>query len=464
MNFKRLLSLVLSLVFVLSVAQFPVAAETPAFEFTSFKTEMVDSLSVYSTQTLEDDSDYVVYQAFLPTQLTLKKSEYYANSLSDYQKSLYIAFLEAITSVDPDFLAVKQKFQLQYTIRVPANITTQEEFNTTANEIINNERAKLDAQALYNAIQYDHTELFWVRDGVSFRTGTSASYEDGEVVVDYTVEMRVDASSLFGSDGELSDAAVSMNAAVDAILEDTPTTSRYDAVKYFNDWLKENNTYNHPHLEDDGYPLAHTAYSAFTSENVEEVGPVCQGYAYALKYLCDRTNIECVVVSGTLYQTYDSPGPHAWNAIKLDDSWYGVDVTSNDSLGDDKYNFLVGSSTVSSDSTYTTFETSHVVDTLHVYPTLSETAYEVPSMEVTVLPGDVNSDGSVNNKDLGVLRRYLNDWDVEIDEIASDVNADGSVNNKDLGILRRYLNDWDVTLKSPSTTNTDSEGWIGGWY
>ena len=431
MNFKRLLSLVLSLVFVLSVAQFPVAAETPAFEFTSFKTEMVDSLSVYSTQTLEDDSDYVVYQAFLPTQLTLKKSEYYANSLSDYQKSLYIAFLEAITSVDPDFLAVKQKFQLQYTIRVPANITTQEEFNTTANEIINNERAKLDAQALYNAIQYDHTELFWVR-GVSFSTGASASYEDGEVVVDYTVEMRVDASSLFGSDGELSDAAVSMNAAVDAILEDTPTTSRYDAVKYFNDWLKENNTYNHPHLEDDGYPLAHTAYSAFTSENVEEVGPVCQGYAYALKYLCDRTNIECVVVSGTLYQTYDSPGPHAWNAIKLDDSWYGVDVTSNDSLGDDKYNFLVGSSTVSSDSTYTTFGTSHVVDTLHVYPTLSETAYEVPSMEVTVLPGDVNSDGSVNNKDLGVLRRYLNDWD--------------------------------VTLKSPSTTNTGNEEWIGGWY
>ncbi len=65
----------------------------------------------------------------------------------------------------------------------------------------------------------------------------------------------------------------------------------------------------------------------------------------------------------------------------------------------------------------------------------------------TYISGDVNGDGEVNNKDLGVLRRFLNDWDVEIDELASDVNRDGEVNNKDLGILRRYLNDWDVVLK-----------------
>ena len=63
------------------------------------------------------------------------------------------------------------------------------------------------------------------------------------------------------------------------------------------------------------------------------------------------------------------------------------------------------------------------------------------------ISGDVDGDGNVNNKDLGVLRRFLNDWDIEIDELASDVDRDGNVNNKDLGILRRYLNDWDVVLK-----------------
>ncbi len=66
---------------------------------------------------------------------------------------------------------------------------------------------------------------------------------------------------------------------------------------------------------------------------------------------------------------------------------------------------------------------------------------------IEYISGDVNGDGNVNNKDLGVLRRWLNDWDVEIDELAADVNRDGKVNNKDLGILRRYLNDWDIELK-----------------
>ena len=75
-----------------------------------------------------------------------------------------------------------------------------------------------------------------------------------------------------------------------------------------------------------------------------------------------------------------------------------------------------------------------------------DTVY-VALFEKQYVSGDVNGDGVVNNKDLGVLRRFLNDWDVEIDELASDVNRDGMVNNKDLGILRRYLNDWDVELK-----------------
>lgn len=83
--------------------------------------------------------------------------------------------------------------------------------------------------------------------------------------------------------------------------------------------------------------------------------------------------------------------------------------------------------------------------TVATFPVMAESGY---------VPGDVNCDGAVNNKDLGVLRRYLNDWDVEIEELASDVNADGSVNNKDLGLLRRYLNDWDVELKYGLTADT----------
>lgn len=88
----------------------------------------------------------------------------------------------------------------------------------------------------------------------------------------------------------------------------------------------------------------------------------------------------------------------------------------------------------------------------------------------THIPGDVNSDGTVNGKDFAILRQYLNDWDVTINETAADVNADSIVNGKDMALLRQYLNDWDVTLKSPEGSNSgevipdDESGWLEGWY
>ncbi|MBR3844668.1 MAG: hypothetical protein IKM39_04095, partial [Clostridia bacterium] len=61
-------------------------------------------------------------------------------------------------------------------------------------------------------------------------------------------------------------------------------------------------------------------------------------------------------------------------------------------------------------------------------------------------PGDVNDDGAIDNKDLALIQRYLNDWDSALNEAAADVNRDGELNNKDYSTLERYLNGWDVVL------------------
>ncbi|MBR5923150.1 MAG: dockerin type I repeat-containing protein, partial [Clostridia bacterium] len=73
--------------------------------------------------------------------------------------------------------------------------------------------------------------------------------------------------------------------------------------------------------------------------------------------------------------------------------------------------------------------------------------YEViPKLSGDYIPGDINGDKAVNNKDLTRLFQYLSDWDVEVNEAALDVNGDGSVNNKDLTRLFQYLSDWDVQI------------------
>lgn len=65
---------------------------------------------------------------------------------------------------------------------------------------------------------------------------------------------------------------------------------------------------------------------------------------------------------------------------------------------------------------------------------------------IEYIPGDINGDGEVNNKDITRLFQYLSDWDVSVNERALDVNGDGDINNKDLTRLFQYLSDWDVEI------------------
>ena len=66
--------------------------------------------------------------------------------------------------------------------------------------------------------------------------------------------------------------------------------------------------------------------------------------------------------------------------------------------------------------------------------------------EVTILKGDLNGDGKVNIRDLGLLQQHLNGWEVEILTDVADLNADGKINIRDLGLLQQYLNGWDINL------------------
>lgn len=73
-------------------------------------------------------------------------------------------------------------------------------------------------------------------------------------------------------------------------------------------------------------------------------------------------------------------------------------------------------------------------------------------VSAAMVAGDVSGDGKVNNWDLALLQRYLNDWDVAIQHPSTDVTGDGKINNRDLALLQQYLNEWDVVLSPAACT------------
>lgn len=61
---------------------------------------------------------------------------------------------------------------------------------------------------------------------------------------------------------------------------------------------------------------------------------------------------------------------------------------------------------------------------------------------ITGVPGDIDGNKAVNNKDAILLFRYVAGWDVTVDPRALDVTGDGKINNKDAITLFRYVAGW----------------------
>ncbi|NLZ68424.1 MAG: hypothetical protein GX903_05435 [Spirochaetales bacterium] len=70
--------------------------------------------------------------------------------------------------------------------------------------------------------------------------------------------------------------------------------------------------------------IIHTSYGALVEKEA-----VCDGYAKAMALLCRLANIECSVVSGMSYNG-DTTGFHAWNIMKIHNTYTFSDLTWND--------------------------------------------------------------------------------------------------------------------------------------
>lgn len=106
--------------------------------------------------------------------------------------------------------------------------------------------------------------------------------------------------------------------------------SLYRREKRIHDLLVHNVAYGYPENDASPESPAYTAYGALVEKTA-----VCNGYAQAMKLLCDLTGVKCEMITGT-----GKGVNHAWNLVKLGKTWYHVDTTWDDPAPDEPKRIL----------------------------------------------------------------------------------------------------------------------------
>ena len=198
---------------------------------------------------------------------------------------------------------------------------------------------------MFMSMSYDFPQAFWIGNYYSWSSvwgwDTDFIQEPGKDSVDYTYiilfTIKSDAFDYrieqFRTPEAVKNGVTEYNTCVQDILAGVPNSTRYEQVRYLNDWLTKNNAYSSAYASGEFSPIVWSPISALRGTTGDD-GPVCEGYSRAFKVLCNKLNIPCMLAVGDAKDTKDSdPESHMWNEVKMNDGqWYAVDVTWDDPL------------------------------------------------------------------------------------------------------------------------------------
>lgn len=153
----------------------------------------------------------------------------------------------------------------------------------------------------FTAVVNDHPELFWVETGYQYRYGPDGNVAEIDLIFN-SVSGKLDTAK-----PEFENAAASIAKTTYGKYTD------YEKEVQVHDELISKVVY------DKNAPLNQSAYSALVSGRT-----VCAGYARAFQYIMQLLGIPCYYVTGYAGEN------HAWNIVKLDDGYYNVDATWDD--------------------------------------------------------------------------------------------------------------------------------------
>jgi len=181
---------------------------------------------------------------------------------------------------------------------------------------------KLDNAVLtqvWARLKLDHPEIFYVTDFRYF-------YAENADYVDFRPVYLYEKSKLTAQRDAL-------ETRVTRLLRPVEQSSEEEKELYIHDFLVRNVRYDKLKKE-----YSHEAVGPLTTG----VG-VCEGIAKAVKLLCDRLSIGCVVVISEADPANGIRYRHAWNLIRIGGNWYHLDVTFDNTLsrgGEVRYDYV----------------------------------------------------------------------------------------------------------------------------
>lgn len=196
----------------------------------------------------------------------------------------------------------------------------------------------------FSAFDRDCPEVFWLTGESSIRSICRQSGSTYTYFLFFPTRCEGPNLSFDLRDPDYPDAATIRAAirlretSVETILATVPQGDRRAQVAALNTWLIEHNEYNTAVSAGRWYGSGVNSppwecISALAGSTGSQ-GPVCEGYARALKLLCDRLDIPCVLVDGRASYLGGARIGHMWNYIQMEDgNWYAADLTWNDPAG-----------------------------------------------------------------------------------------------------------------------------------
>ena len=197
-------------------------------------------------------------------------------------------------------------------------------------------------RADFALLYLDKPQYFWIdinKLGVSMSGGYSKN--SGKATVYITIAKPYSGTNKSYEQTVRDEYSQMMNLA-NEIVDAVPTNATdWYKLNYYMNWLRDNCDYNAYLSSNKNSTYAYLPTSAFLHGKDEVNAPVCEGYAEALKILCDLSNIDSMCAEA-IYQENSSWTGHKFNLVKLNDKYYYCDPTWFDNYNNfESYRFLL---------------------------------------------------------------------------------------------------------------------------